>query len=396
VNTVTSAENDETTGTKGASASSSSSSGATSAGKTKKDEVKTPRDLFIYFGVCCDNVLAQLLKPNTRQFAICCVTLALTAFYYFLYEAMCCFLFTFYITRNRVLRVYKGSTLEQYAVRYVGEKMKIRTPSKPKSDGNVESSKNDANESGGALDKMIAQSNAAIEAEIAAELGTKNSATTGSAGEADTSDHVSVSEAMASMRKEWSFRALNTKLRQRFHDATDAETSWIEALGRILLATLLLKLLVQLPYTCNQSVVAWGEAVWKNYKYDYLLPYCRNTFAEEFALLSPAFEWKKAVTRYFLSGLGFSLLTYLVLDYGPEFGRQNRIYELQSQITKIRQLSHEEVDKLCCVCMENPKSVLLIPCNHVCICQACLTELRRPACPICNSRVQRYLDKVFT
>lgn len=50
----------------------------------------------------------------------------------------------------------------------------------------------------------------------------------------------------------------------------------------------------------------------------------------------------------------------------------------------------------CCVCMDEPRSVLLLPCRHVAVCRACLTRLSPCLCPICRSPVQESIDIVVS
>ena len=47
----------------------------------------------------------------------------------------------------------------------------------------------------------------------------------------------------------------------------------------------------------------------------------------------------------------------------------------------------EDDDKLCVVCMENPKNQILIPCGHVCVCEACAKDIG-DACPLCRKEVK--------
>jgi hypothetical protein len=51
---------------------------------------------------------------------------------------------------------------------------------------------------------------------------------------------------------------------------------------------------------------------------------------------------------------------------------------------------------MCCCCWELPKSVVLLPCRHMCVCEACgLDEAALPKCPMCREPIaQRF--KVFT
>ncbi len=56
----------------------------------------------------------------------------------------------------------------------------------------------------------------------------------------------------------------------------------------------------------------------------------------------------------------------------------------------------EPLSGLCCCCWELPKTVVLLPCRHLCVCEACgLDEAALATCPMCRQRIaQRF--KVFT
>jgi len=51
---------------------------------------------------------------------------------------------------------------------------------------------------------------------------------------------------------------------------------------------------------------------------------------------------------------------------------------------------------MCCCCWEVPKTVVLLPCRHMCVCESCgLDEATMPKCPMCRQPIaQRF--KVFT
>lgn len=53
-------------------------------------------------------------------------------------------------------------------------------------------------------------------------------------------------------------------------------------------------------------------------------------------------------------------------------------------------------DKYCVICQDHQKSVLLLPCRHVCLCAACNTRLKNynRTCPICRTVVERTM-KIF-
>lgn len=47
----------------------------------------------------------------------------------------------------------------------------------------------------------------------------------------------------------------------------------------------------------------------------------------------------------------------------------------------------------CIVCMDAPMQVILIPCHHICVCQACSTHLNSK-CPVCRMDIQK-VETVF-
>lgn len=50
---------------------------------------------------------------------------------------------------------------------------------------------------------------------------------------------------------------------------------------------------------------------------------------------------------------------------------------------------------LCCVCLLREKSVLLQPCNHICLCSPCSMELFHsfnPQCPLCRTKIRSYVE----
>uniref|UniRef100_A0A8R1XSB6 RING-type domain-containing protein n=1 Tax=Onchocerca volvulus TaxID=6282 RepID=A0A8R1XSB6_ONCVO len=50
----------------------------------------------------------------------------------------------------------------------------------------------------------------------------------------------------------------------------------------------------------------------------------------------------------------------------------------------------------CCICFIHEKSILLQPCNHICVCAHCVEELletyEEPLCPLCRSVITSYVD----
>jgi hypothetical protein len=54
-------------------------------------------------------------------------------------------------------------------------------------------------------------------------------------------------------------------------------------------------------------------------------------------------------------------------------------------------------ETLCVVCFDAPKDHIIVPCYHLCVCEACanlLTQMEKPTCPICRTAIQQ-TNKVF-
>ncbi|KAF6264578.1 hypothetical protein COO60DRAFT_1266813 [Scenedesmus sp. NREL 46B-D3] len=52
----------------------------------------------------------------------------------------------------------------------------------------------------------------------------------------------------------------------------------------------------------------------------------------------------------------------------------------------------------CVVCMDAPRSVLLLPCKHLALCEACSVQLQGSAancCPVCRVPVSQHIAGVY-
>jgi hypothetical protein len=49
---------------------------------------------------------------------------------------------------------------------------------------------------------------------------------------------------------------------------------------------------------------------------------------------------------------------------------------------------------LCVICLDNEKSVLLMPCRHLCVCEECANRANLARCPVCRDRIEQTI-KVF-
>ena len=55
----------------------------------------------------------------------------------------------------------------------------------------------------------------------------------------------------------------------------------------------------------------------------------------------------------------------------------------------LEEVEREREDKLCCICQDHEKCIMMLPCRHLCICDRCMEPLRqhRNTCPICRKQV---------
>jgi hypothetical protein len=77
------------------------------------------------------------------------------------------------------------------------------------------------------------------------------------------------------------------------------------------------------------------------------------------------------------------------------------IHSLQSALTKLinrkEHLMKQSVETqfVCIICREKWKSVVLLPCNHLCYCYQCYINHPLPTCPICRNNVQTHQQIYF-
>ena len=75
-----------------------------------------------------------------------------------------------------------------------------------------------------------------------------------------------------------------------------------------------------------------------------------------------------------------------------------RVQQMQAQLgaPPAAPAPHPDDDQ-CVMCFDAPKDHIIIPCGHVCVCEACakqLTQMENPSCPICRTAIQ-HTNKVF-
>lgn len=66
---------------------------------------------------------------------------------------------------------------------------------------------------------------------------------------------------------------------------------------------------------------------------------------------------------------------------------------LQDSISLVMNTRRQtERETLCCVCLEGEKTVLILPCKHLCLCKPCSRNKRIRTCPVCRTKIGRRMS----
>lgn len=59
----------------------------------------------------------------------------------------------------------------------------------------------------------------------------------------------------------------------------------------------------------------------------------------------------------------------------------------------LREVEREREEKLCCICQDHEKCIMMLPCRHLCICERCMEPLRARThnCPMCRKPVKQMI-----
>ena len=113
-------------------------------------------------------------------------------------------------------------------------------------------------------------------------------------------------------------------------------------------------------------------------------------------------NWNIAILTFLL------IVTTIVLSYALLWNHisfSRRTYHDQKQAEKLKQVEKEkrrqnkkdEIQSECVVCQDSVKSVVLLPCRHLCLCMGCLEVFMRRMryqriCPLCRERIENYMQ----
>jgi len=65
-----------------------------------------------------------------------------------------------------------------------------------------------------------------------------------------------------------------------------------------------------------------------------------------------------------------------------------RIAAEQANTDRQKQLE----SKLCCICLQNERTTLILPCRHMCLCSSCGEDDRLAKCPICRTSIDSMME----
>jgi len=59
----------------------------------------------------------------------------------------------------------------------------------------------------------------------------------------------------------------------------------------------------------------------------------------------------------------------------------------------LREVEREREDRLCCICQDHEKCIMMLPCRHLCICERCQQLLKNHgnSCPMCRKPVKQMI-----
>lgn len=66
---------------------------------------------------------------------------------------------------------------------------------------------------------------------------------------------------------------------------------------------------------------------------------------------------------------------------------KTKYLNLCNDIKKTKDNESKVDNYICVICLDNMKSILIEPCNHLCCCEDCYYILKKPECPICREKI---------
>ncbi|KAK5974356.1 RING-type domain-containing protein [Trichostrongylus colubriformis] len=152
----------------------------------------------------------------------------------------------------------------------------------------------------------------------------------------------------------------------------------------------------------RQSVVSYFLYV--------VIPYCVSIAYTFFGLLFPQVHIISRVIQVLLHPIKWVLgiaeqvdrragpIRQVVEVFSPGGERRNpagsaRRRSTSSIISNAERANDQRTQ--CCICLYREKTILLRPCNHICLCNTCFQAVKseqRPNCPICRTEIESHME----
>lgn len=117
------------------------------------------------------------------------------------------------------------------------------------------------------------------------------------------------------------------------------------------------------------------------------------TAEEVRALREAAAHWHLLTRPEIMGDASSSELEKVLETIIPAMARLSA--ETQQRNRAARMQLHSELEQqLCVVCKDRRKTVLFMPCSHICVCETCRSRLHPYRCPMCQEKVQSFVARV--
>ena len=111
-------------------------------------------------------------------------------------------------------------------------------------------------------------------------------------------------------------------------------------------------------------------------------------------------EMSKAAVRDELSALKQSTNVSLAAIDGRFIRIRNdyekKLNDAKNVITEPGVLSRDESLNYCVICIDAPKTVVVFPCKHLCLCSMCASKQYVRKCPVCSVHIDSKIDIIPT
>jgi hypothetical protein len=129
-----------------------------------------------------------------------------------------------------------------------------------------------------------------------------------------------------------------------------------------------------------------------------LCSYCHGAFCAKCAPKRPSFDSQRQCLRCFVHHTenehNRARLEADSQVLAAKYAQADAELQLKQQVTAARQAE----SNTCVVCMDAPRQALMLPCKHMCCCNACaelLLDRQEQHCPICRADLEDIMRDVF-